>query len=126
MCAIEHLQSKETVRLDHVQLEELYLQLGPSGADKIVNQSLEELAIGLSLIKQTHTAGRVAETKEHVQNLVGIAQKLGMTTLARICLDALDLLGTTDIPAAAAVLARLNRIGEGSLIAVWDLQDMSV
>ncbi len=123
---INHLHHKETIRLDRDQLEILLLQLGPSSADKIVNQSLEDLAIALAQIKKKYGAGLHEETKAEVRKLISIAQKLGMTALARICRDAVDLLGSNDAAACSAVLARLNRVGEGSLIAVWDLQDMSV
>ncbi|KPN64961.1 hypothetical protein XMM379_002245 [Aliiroseovarius sp. xm-m-379] len=126
MREISHLYHKEAVRLDRDQLEILLLQLGPTSADKLVNQALEDLAIGLAQIKKHHAAGQVQETREQIRALKAIAQKLGMTTLARICRDARDLVGSPDIAGCAAVLARLNRIGEGSLIAVWDLQDMSV
>lgn len=123
---IKHLHHKEIIRLDRDQLEILLLQLGPASADKVVNEALEDLAVGLAHIKKTYAAGRVEDTKSEIRKLITIAQKLGMTALARICRDAQDLVGSTDVPGCAAVLARLNRIGEGSLIAVWDLQDMSV
>ena len=124
--AIKQLRHQETVRLDRDQLEVLCLQLGPKGADKLVNQSLEDLAVGLSHIQKKYAAGKVDETRQEIRKLVDIARKLGMTTLARVARDALDLAGGNDAVGYHAVLSRLTRIGEGSLIAVWDLQDMSV
>ncbi|MDA5092600.1 hypothetical protein O2N63_00665 [Aliiroseovarius sp. KMU-50] len=126
MSAVEHLHQKETVLLDREQLKTLYLQLDPIGADKMVNQSLEDLAVCLAQIKKMHLGGQAEEARHEIRSLLAIARKLGMTTLARICRDALDLVGGSDGIGCQAVLARLNRVGEGSLIAVWDLQDMSV
>ncbi len=124
--AIKQLHHQETVRLDRDQLEVLCLQLGPKGADKLVNQALEDLAVGLSHIQKKYAAGQVDETRQEIRKLVDIARKLGMTTLARVARDALDLAGGNDAVGYHAVLSRFTRIGEGSLIAVWDLQDMSV
>jgi len=124
--AIKQLHHQEAVRLDRDQLEVLCLQLGPKGADKLVNQALEDLAVGLSHIQKKYAAGQVDETRQEIRKLVDIARKLGMTTLARVARDALDLAGGNDAVGYHAVLSRFTRIGEGSLIAVWDLQDMSV
>lgn len=123
---IKKLHHKESVRLDRDQLEVLCLQLGPQGADKLVNQSLEDLAVGLSHVQKKYLSGQVDETRKEIRKLVNIATQLGMTTLARVARDALELAGGKDAVGYHAVLSRLTRIGEGSLIAVWDLQDMSV
>jgi len=63
---------------------------------------------------------------EGVKNIVAIAQQIGMTTLARVGRDVISLIPGFDSAAYCAALARLVRIGEGSLVAVWDLQNMSV
>lgn len=120
------MHHKETVGLDPDQLEELFLQHGPAGADKIVNQALEDLAVGLSQLRKAVSVDRDEDAKREIRAMINIAQQLGMTKLAQIGRDALALVGNRDIAACHAVLARLNRVGEGSLIAVWDLQDMSV
>ncbi len=120
------MHHKETVGLDRDQLEVLFLQHGPVGADKIVNQALEDLAVGLSQLRKAVSADRKDDATREIRTLITIAQQLGMTKLARIGRDALALVGHKDVAACHAVLARLNRVGEGSLIAVWDLQDMSV
>lgn len=126
MLAIEELRHNETVRLDRTQLEHLYLQLGPARADKDVGQTLEDLAIGLSNIQVAHKKWDKDAVRDSVRGLIAIANKLGMTSLGRVARDVLDVSVTDDLPAYAATLARLERIGERSLIAVWDLQDMSI
>ena len=47
-----------------------------------------------------------------------------MTTLARVARDVLRPAPSHDAAALGATLARLVRIGERSLMAVWDLQDL--
>ncbi|MCI2399445.1 hypothetical protein [Aliiroseovarius subalbicans] len=124
MNAIVQLMHEETVRLDRDQLEVLYVQLGPVGADKLVNHALEELAVALARVQKQHSAGRIDEVRVGVKNMVAIAQQIGMTTLARVARDVLDLINTGDGAAYCATMARMGRIGESSLKAVWDLQDV--
>lgn len=122
--AIVQLTLEENVRLDRDQLEVLYVQLGPTGADKLVSHALEELAVALARVQKNQAAGRVDEVRVGVKSLIAISQQIGMTTLARVARDVLDLLDGKDGAAYCASVARLGRIGESSLMAVWDLQDI--
>lgn len=126
MTAVFRLQHEESVRLDRSQLEVLYQSLGPIGADKVVNQALEDIAEALSRVPKEYRAGRLEAVQGRMRGLVAVAQQVGMTTLARVARDVLELSSGYDAPAFAAAIARLERIGETSLVAVWDLQDLSV
>ena len=124
--AIVQLTLDEKARLDRDQLEVLYVQLGPAGADKLVNHALEELAVALARVEKHHKAGRMIDVQQGVKGVVTIAQQIGMTTLARVARDVQELSDTTDGAAYCAAMARLGRIGESSLMAVWDIQDIPV
>lgn len=124
--AILRLQHSETVRLDQSQLDVLYQSLGPVGADKVVNHALEDLAVTLTRAGEQYRAGEIEALRLTVRALVAVAQQVGMTVLARVGRDVLDLSRTYDAPAFAATMARLERVGEASLVAVWDLQDLSI
>ncbi|MDE9449511.1 hypothetical protein J3R80_03395 [Aliiroseovarius sp. Z3] len=126
MTVVVKLCHRETVRLDRAQLERMYVQWGPVRADKEVNQALEDLAIGMADVQKAHRQGRLEDLREQVRNLIGIANKIGMTSLGRVARDVLDLSATSDVAAFNATIARLGRISERSLIAVWDIQDMSL
>ena len=126
MSIIVNLNVRESVRLDRAQLERMYVQWGPVRADKEVNQALEELAIGMADVQKSHRQGRHEDLRDHVRDLSGIANRIGMTSLGRVARDVLDLSTANDIPAFNATVARLGRISERSLIAVWDIQDMSI
>lgn len=114
------------MRLDRSQLEVLYQSLGPVGADKVLNHALEELAVTLARASEQYRAGAFEALRASVRALVAVAQQVGMTLLARVGRDVLALSGGADATALAATMARLERIGEGSLVAVWDLQDLSI
>ena len=126
MSAIVKLIHKESVRLDRAQYEALYIKLGPACADKEVNQTLEELAIGLANIQKAHRNAQFDLLHNEVRKLIAIANKVGMTSLGRIARDVLELSKGNDVVAFSATLDRLSRVGERSLIAIWDIQDLSI
>ncbi len=126
MNGVYRLQHKESVRLDRSQLEILYRSLGPVGADKVVGDALEELAVTLARASKQYGAGDIEALRASVRALIAVAQQVGMTLLARVGRDVLDLSNTFDAAAFGATMARLERIGESSLVAVWDLQDLSI
>ena len=49
-----------------------------------------------------------------------------MLVLARVAEDVIETIDARDLPAVSATLARLLRIGERSLTAIWDLQDITI
>ena len=126
MSALLRLNHEEPVRLDRDQLEVLYQSLGPVGADKVVNHALEELAATLARASRHYREGRIEDLRAAMKVLIAVARQVGMTLLARVARDVLDLSRTYDAAAFGATMARLERIGESSLNAVWDLQDLSV
>ena len=126
MSAVLKLAYEETVRLDRSQLEVLYQSLGPIGADKVVNHALDEISISLTRGGEEYRNGRLDELRVTLRSLIALAQQVGMMTLARVARDVLELSASHDAAAFGATMARLQRIGESSLVAVWDLQDLSV
>jgi hypothetical protein len=121
--SVAELKPAEPVTLDRDQLEVLYRQLGPVGADKVVHHALEELAALLSGVNVDYHAGRMAELAASGRALAAVAQQVGMTKLARVARDVADVAMGRDAAALGAVTARLMRIGDRSLVAVWDLAD---
>ena len=125
MC-VAQLKPMENVKLDQGQLETLYRQLGPVGADKVVNHALEELASLLARLPADYGAAEMSALSDGARALAAVAQQVGMTKLARVARDVSDLAPRHDSNALGAVMARLERIGDRSLAAVWDIADQSV
>ncbi|GKY86275.1 hypothetical protein [Sinisalibacter aestuarii] len=123
--AVLRLHFDEPVRLDRGQLEVLYRNLGPTGADRVVAHALEDLATALTQASAQYGAGEIEALRGTVKSVIALAQQVGMTVLARVGRDVLALSHSYDAAAFGATMARLGRIGEGSLVAVWDLQDLS-
>lgn len=126
MSAVLRLQHHEPVRLDRSQLEVLYQNLGPAGADKVVAHALGALGQTLVQAAEQYREGQIEALRGALRTIVALAQQVGMTLLARVARDVLELSHTYDAAAFGATMARLERIGEGSLVAVWDLQDLSL
>jgi hypothetical protein len=120
------IKPKETVRVDPDKLGALYAELGEFAAEDVVCRAMEELALRLSHCSRLHAAGQWGELRKCVRSLVAIAEQIGMRVLARVAGDVIETLDAGDTPAIAATLARLLRIGEQSLTAIWDLQDLTI
>ena len=116
----------EQVRLDSDRLAELYVQMGEVGAQDVVCRAMEELTTRLVRINESYRSNKRRELRKGAKGLIGIAEQIGMHRLAKVARDVCNCVDQNDSLALGATLARLQRIGDGSLTAVWDLQDLSV
>lgn len=120
------LAQKEKVQLDPDRLGELYAQLGQAGAEDVVCRAMEELAVRLSHTERLYRQGLMGDMRKSARSLVAISDQIGMHMLARVAKDVTHCIDDGDGPALAATLTRLLRIGEESLTAIWNLQDLSI
>ena len=126
MVEIKKLEFTEAVKLESDRLAELYVQLGEAGAQDVVCRAMEELAIRLSQLEQNYRAGNLKAVRKTVKGLIGITEQVGMQRFADVACDVRRSVDNNDPVALGATMARLLRIGDCSLTAVWDLQDLSV
>ncbi len=117
------LNHEEQVRLDPDSLESLYSELGPAGAENVVCRAMEELALRLADLAALHRTGRLQELAHVARSLIAISSQVGLASFARVSRDVADCAESGDQIALGATLCRLERIGDRSLTAVWDLQD---
>ena len=120
------LVQNETVRLDPDRLGSLYRQLGEAGAEDVVCRAIEELAVRFAHCERLWRQKDHKGLRKCTRSLIAISDQIGMTTLARVADDVTQAIDTGNGAAVGATLFRLLRIGERSLTAVWDLQDLSV
>lgn len=126
MVDISVLMIDEKVRLDADRLAELYAQLGEAGAQDVVCRAMEELAVRLARVEGAYRTNNTSVLRKGAKGLVGIAEQVGMQLLADVARDVGNSVDENDPVALSATMTRLLRIGDRSLTAVWDLQDMSV
>ena len=120
------IRLNETVKVDQDRLGALYAQLGEAAALDVVCRAMEELALRLSHCSRLHSAGHWDEMRKCTRSLIAISEQIGMLVLARVAGDVIETLDAGDLPATGATFARLLRIGEQSLTAIWDLQDITI
>ncbi|SPH24475.1 hypothetical protein DEA8626_03527 [Defluviimonas aquaemixtae] len=126
MAKLAVLRHEEGVRLNPDCLVALYAELGETGAEQIVARAMEELAARLSEIQRHADERNAAGVARAARLLIKVAEQIGMTSFASVAGDVLTTSAAGEAVAQAATLARLVRIGDRSLTAVWDLRDMTI
>ena len=120
------LRHEETVRIDPDRLTELFVNLGEATAEEFICRAVEDLAIKISEIKCASLEKRYDLLKFGSVQVAEIATRVGLTSLARVALDVDYCLKVKADTALSATVARLIRIGEMSLLKIWDERDLSV
>lgn len=116
----------ETVSVDQDRLGALYSQLGEASAEDVVCRALEELALRLSHSETLFRDRCWADLRKNTRSLIAIADQIGMSALSKVANDVTCCIDRGDTTAIAATLSRLIRVGERSLTAVWDIQDIPI
>lgn len=119
------LAPEEPAYFDPDRLEQLCLKLGEACAETEVALALERIATTLQAIEDLWADGDPRVFCAAISALGRDAEMIGMTTLSHAATCVLDCCERGDNGAAmAATLARLMRVGDRSMHAVWDLEDM--
>lgn len=126
MSAIEKLRMDEPVRLDPDRLVVLYAELGQLAAERLIAAAMEDLAVHLVAVQLAAKDQRVDLLERAAVEIARLSRQVGMTLLSCVALDLRACVQNDDRIGQAAVLARLVRLAERSLTAVWDYQDMQV
>ena len=120
------IRPTEIVRVDSEKLGKLYSDMGDVAAEDVVCRAMEELALRLAHCDRLYRANNMDDLRKSSRSLIAIADQIGMTKLARVAGDVTECIDDSNSVALAATLGRLMRIGEGSLTAIWDLQDLTI
>ncbi len=120
------LRLVETVCLDGEKLEEICLRLGYRGGEEAICAAMEELAMLLQQAGKLLQAGETGALEDVARRVHGSAERIGMVALARVAGEVVALAAGYDPAALGAVAARMRRLGEQSLLAIWDRQDLMI
>lgn len=120
------LRPAGAVNVERERLDQLYAQLGASGADGVITRAMEELAVRLAKVESCYKKGQLTDMRRAAKSMVAISEQIGMTTFAVAAASVNELADSDDSTALAATVDRLMRTGENSLLAVWDLQGASL
>lgn len=126
MTVVTVLKQEDVVRLDPDRLTELYVRLGESGAEDAICEAMEELATRLTDMNEVAAVAAPDLLQAAAQGVAELAAHIGLSSLSRTAMDVQYCLQINNGPAISATMARMMRIGERSLTAVWDNRDLSV
>ena len=123
---VTRLRHEERLRLDAGRLQGFLDQMDEDAGEEALCAALEGIARDVSRVAALAREEDCAALRTALCALVPAADRVGVTTLARVARDALHCVETGDAVARAAVLARLARVGERSVAKVWDMRDIPV
>ena len=123
---VSKLAPDEAVYLDADRLEEICNRLGYRGGEAAICAAMEDLAALLSSAVKLWRAGDPDALGLTAAQIEGVSERIGMCGLARVAGDVAELAARLDNAALAATVARLRRLGEQSLLAIWDRQDLTI
>lgn len=120
MTQLTKLKPDESVRLEHGQIDALYNSLGEAQAEEVICRAMEELAMRLAMMERAYTLDEFGTVAKGARSLVKIADQVGMVMLASVAADVADCANAGNKVALGATFARLMRISDRSLTAVWE------
>ena len=125
--SVAELRPHEKAYLDHARIVEIGCRLGASAADDFMSQAMEEIAVLLGEAERAYEAGQLVRLRAAAAQIAGHAAAIGMASLERAAGSLVDVTRRNSPGAAlAAVCHRMIRAGEQSLMAFWELGDVSL
>ena len=120
MAQISALAISEGVRVDGRRVAEIMAELGETAAQHVIGLALEQLAAALTATDRALAEGELATALVHAERMSRLAWQIGLVSLAGVAMDLGSTIERGDAPALAAIRARLMRVGNRSLTAIWD------
>ncbi|MCE0506078.1 MULTISPECIES: hypothetical protein [unclassified Roseivivax] len=120
MAQVTRLAPEEPARLDTETLVRFCAARDPQGAEEAVCRAMEALARGLAEAERAWSRQDWTALDQAAARVAVHARATGMTGLLRSAGDIRACLAAGDAVALAATLARLLRVGERSLYALWN------
>lgn len=115
----------EPARFNPECLEDLCYKIGEVRAEAEVALALHRISEALPVLEELLRKDGAAFALT-IDQVAEDAELIGMATLANVARNVANSHATANDVAVAATLARLERVGERSIHAVWDLEDISV
>lgn len=128
MAEIAVLNMSEGIRVDAGRVLEIYDQLGEAAAEVVLGRAMEELAVALAQLERGHqdgsAGGGLSGLLTQADRIAALAWQVGLTTLARVAADVVACGEGDNHSGFHATSARLLRVANRSLTAIWDVRDV--
>ena len=123
--SVTELHPEEPARFNPDRLERLCAEIGEVRAEDEVARALEVINAQLQEIEAISPLTGAEALSIRLQALISASDHIGMATLARVGRNVQACLARGDTVALAATHSRLVRVGDRSIHAIWDLEDLS-
>ena len=112
----------EEVTIDVEPLGAMRRRLGRSGAEAAASRALDSITALLCVLDEPEAPGDAEGLARDAEALAGHAHEVGLPVLSRAARHLADAARRRDPAATGATLARVLRVGEASLEAMWEAQ----
>ncbi|MGR3468742.1 MAG: hypothetical protein ACU0CI_12780 [Shimia sp.] len=119
MQSVIRLPHGDAVQMDEAAISQLMVDLGRSGAEDVINRAMEAIALRLTDIERLSDQGDLVALRKASKGVIGIAEQIGLLDLADAARALADAAPRGDANARAATVARVSRVGDLSLSAIW-------
>lgn len=119
------LRPEEPARFNPDRLELLCKEVGEIRAEHEVASALEVISRRLHDVRDIDPWRDAPLLAGPVRALIAASDRIGMATLSRVARDVQRCAARRDTVALAATYMRLLRVGDRSIEAIWDLEDVS-
>ncbi|MEO1909346.1 MAG: hypothetical protein ABGX10_02775 [Paracoccus sp. (in: a-proteobacteria)] len=120
MARITALTLAEPARVDRARVAAIMAELGETAGQQVICMALEQLAGILGTVETALAADDLAQAVAEAERMSRLAWQIGLVSLAGVAMDLGGAAEHGDQPAIAAIRRRLQRVGNGSLTAIWD------
>lgn len=126
MPEISKIVHRERTRFDRAKLEELVLIMGEPAAEDLFGRAMEQIAVAINRVERAKRNDDEPALMAAANSIAVLADQLGLSTLSAAATAVLGTAERGDAVALGATTARLIRVGEGSLLSVWEIGDFSL
>ncbi|MDO5642879.1 MAG: hypothetical protein Q4G26_10925 [Paracoccus sp. (in: a-proteobacteria)] len=114
------LSMGEPVSVDEGRLQDIVNELGERAAEGLIQLALEQMALGVHSLRGAVRQGDAPAIVAQAERLSRLAWQIGLVTLAGVAVDIAACARCGDPVALDAVMARLVRVADRSLLDIWD------
>ena len=120
---LDVLYPVEPVQVDSDCLRRLYADLGERAAETMICRAMEEIAVRLARAEQGFHDRDFETMRRQVRSLVAMSRQIGMGKIGVVAEDVVACIDAVDLAGLSGTFARLVRVSERFVTAIWDGQD---
>ncbi len=118
---VPYLVPRDDPQINPAPIARLFAEKGDAAAEHVIGSAMDRLTERLTRAEGLHRECRFGDLARLARSMVGVAEEIGFRGVALAAAQVCDCALSRDPTALAATMARLSRMTEQSLAAVWDL-----